>query len=340
AAAPTNRMCSAAAPASLSWKPRRTEARGSCPVLCSLAYARGASQGTMCASMWVGVRTMRLRPRFLTITAGVLMLAAACAPTSSSGGPGAAPAASPGQAQPQAAAPKKIVAAVNSQPYALNAMLGGYLGSAPGMEALGAMVNSGFIIVDNAGNPQPIIAEAAPSIEDGTWKLNPDGTMTTTWTIRQGAVWQDGVPVTSDDFAFTLQLAHDKSLLIFQEAQYDLIDSIETPDPRTVIAHWSQPFIYANLAFGYANDVANLPLPKHLLQTAYEQSDFDHFIGLPYWTSDFVGNGPYKLHEWVPSVHVSFDANDSFVLGRPKIDQVDVLFITDQNTELANLLSG
>src|SRR5439155_24788116 len=52
------------------------------------------------------------------------------------------------------------------------------------------------------------------------------------------------------------------------------------------------------------------------------------------------GAGPLKLRELVRSSHVVLQANDQYVLGRPKVDEVEVRFITDDNTLIGNLLSG
>jgi len=61
---------------------------------------------------------------------------------------------------------------------------------------------------------------------------------------------------------------------------------------------------------------------------------------LPYWNEQYVGLGPYKVREWVSGSHTLLDANGEYVLGRPKIDQIDVLFFLDTDTLYANLLAG
>jgi peptide/nickel transport system substrate-binding protein len=43
---------------------------------------------------------------------------------------------------------------------------------------------------------------------------------------------------------------------------------------------------------------------------------------------------------WEPGTHILGNAFDGYVLGRPKIDRVRVLFISDPQTALANILSG
>jgi peptide/nickel transport system substrate-binding protein len=55
---------------------------------------------------------------------------------------------------------------------------------------------------------------------------------------------------------------------------------------------------------------------------------------------EYVGLGPYRLVEWGPGTHILGQAFDGYVLGKPKINRVRVLFISDPQTALANILSG
>src|SRR5207302_4584851 len=82
-----------------------------------------------------------------------------------------------------------------------------------------------------------------------------------------------------------------------------------------------------------------LPLPRHLLERAYDE-DRASFLTLPYWGPDLVATGPYKVREMLADQHLLLAANDQFVLGRPKIDEIEVKFIPDSNTLIANILAG
>src|SRR4051794_10399708 len=80
-------------------------------------------------------------------------------------------------------------------------------------------------------------------------------------------------------------------------------------------------------------------MPKHLLDAAYNDNKAD-FFNVPYWSTDFVGAGPYKIRDWVPDSRLVVTAFDGYALGRPKVDEVEVRFIPDPNTLMANLLAG
>jgi peptide/nickel transport system substrate-binding protein len=201
------------------------------------------------------------------------------------------------------------------------------------------LVVGGLTIKDEKGTRRPQIAEAIPSVDNGLWKLFPDGTMETTWRIREGARWHDGAPFTADDLVFTTQVARDPAVNAFSKADFDLIDDVQAPDPRTVVVHWRQPFIEADGMFSEARIRYTIPVPRHLLERPFLDSKVT-FDDLPYWNTDFVSLGPFRLREWSSGSGAVLEGFPDFVLGQPKIDRIEVKFLTDPNTLIANVLAG
>jgi peptide/nickel transport system substrate-binding protein len=80
-------------------------------------------------------------------------------------------------------------------------------------------------------------------------------------------------------------------------------------------------------------------MPKHLLETAYNE-DRANFTGSPYLITEYVGAGPYRLKQWTLGTNMLLEANDRYILGRPRIDQIEVRFILDTNTMVSNILAG
>jgi peptide/nickel transport system substrate-binding protein len=113
---------------------------------------------------------------------------------------------------------------------------------------------------------------------------------------------------------------------------YDRIEAIEAPDDRSVVVKWKAPYIKADTGFGF-------PMARHRLEQAYLEEKAA-FTQHPYFSREFVGVGAFKLREWVAGSHLVVEANDQFLLGRPRIDQIEVRFIPDQNTLIANILAG
>src|SRR5439155_13771059 len=160
--------------------------------------------------------------------------------------------------------------------------------------------------------------------------------METTWKLRPDATWQDGAPITADDLVFTIGVVQDRELPLFRNKVSDVVESVEAPDAHTVVARWKRPLVEADTLF---TSSIGLQMPRHLLERAYAESKAT-FSDLPFWSQDFVGAGPFRLKEWVRGSHLVFAAYDGYVLGRPKLDEIEVRFIEDGNTLISNLLSG
>src|SRR5206468_446729 len=103
---------------------------------------------------------------------------------------------------------------------------------------------------------------------------------------------------------------------------------------------WSQPYFGANQ--GMVHDYS--PVPRHIVGDLYQQGvqsgDKSNFVNSPFWTTQFVGAGPYKVGQWAQGTSLEGLAFDDYVLGRPKVDRVILHFNYDPNTSLANLLAG
>src|SRR5204863_4586653 len=134
------------------------------------------------------------------------------------------------------------------------------------------------------------LAESLPTIENGGWQVFADGRMETTWKIKQGARWQDGAPFTTEDVAFAAQVAQDPALPFPRDPGYRSVAAIEAPDSQTLVIRWKEPYIEADRLFG----MRLLPLPRHLLDEQYTENKAS-FAQLPYWTSEFVGTGPFQV---------------------------------------------
>ena len=264
-----------------------------------------------------------------------LALVAGCAPLQSPGGSSAT------TDQQRASAPKRLVAAIRGNPISVSHVLtAGGGGRIDGARELSSLTSSGLSVRDHTGQSIPVLAERLPSLDEGTWRVFPDGRMETTWTIRQGALWHDGTPFTAQDLVFTARLSQDRDMPWPVEPVYRYVDAFEAVDARTVKVTWKEPYIRADMAgLGSSGLPLNPSFPRHLLEQSY-LNDKDSFPTLPYWTTEFVGTGPFQVKEFVRDSHVSLTAFDRYVLGRPKIDEFEVKFIADDNALAANILAG
>jgi peptide/nickel transport system substrate-binding protein len=206
------------------------------------------------------------------------------------------------------------------------------------------LFNAGLSLRDGDGNFRPYLAESLPQLTTDTWKVFPDARMETTYRLRPNLTWQDGAPLTADDWVFAYEVYSNPDIGQSASPPIGLMEEVTAPDPRTVLIRWKLAYADAgNLDQGNAGPTNALgfpPLPRHILEAPLRRGDADAFIVLPFWNTEYIGGGPYKMDRWEPGSFFEGAAFDQHVLGRPKIDRIRMMFVPDFNTTLANLLAG
>lgn len=163
----------------------------------------------------------------------------------------------------------------------------------------------GLIQDDAAGEPIPGMAER--------WETTPDGL---TWTFHlRDAKWSDGVPVTADDFVFSLRRILDPqtaseyaSLLYFIKGAQPVNEGkaaleslgVRAVGPRTLEIALEHPAPYL---LEVAKHQTMYPVPRHVVEKWGEA-----------WVrpGHFVGNGPYNLVSWRLGDHIKIVKNPLF----------------------------
>lgn len=280
-----------------------------------------------------GEQAVRLGPRIpalLLIALGITACTPGPAPraTDATGGSAAATTGSRGPTQ----ASRTLVIAVRAEPVTL----------ATRAESRGVtttttrrLFNATLAIFDQRGLPQPYLAAEFPRLQTDSWRVFPDGRMETTYRLKPNLVWHDGSPLTSDDFLFAATVYATPELGSAESPPNSLIDEVMAPDPTTLLIRWKRPYPEA----GRMTDDFP-PLPRHVLEGVFQASTPDAFLAHPFWTTDYVGAGPYRMERWEPGASIEGTAFDRHALGAPKIARVRVVFIGDPNATLANLLAG
>lgn len=146
-----------------------------------------------------------------------------------------------------------------------------------------------------------------------SWDTSPDGKV---WTFHlRRAVWSDGVPVTAEDFAFSLRrilapetAAEYASLLYFIKNAQPVNTGVMPPSalgvralgPRTLEITLEHPAPYI---LELAKHMTMLPVPKHVVEKWGDK-----------WTdpAHYVSNGPYKLRSWTLQKSLVVDKNPRF----------------------------
>jgi peptide/nickel transport system substrate-binding protein len=255
-----------------------------------------------------------------------LVLLSACAPQAAPT-PGAAP------VQPEAPrAPKTVTLGIQSELQGFILELTTDNSRVGGVKQPKSIVHNLLTAENEKGEFFPELAAEQLAIERGTWRLNPDGSMDTTWRLRPNLKWHDGAPFTSDDLLFSFEVFRDPEITTRVGTPARIMSAATAPDPQTLVVHWSMPYVEADQAPGLA------PLPRHLLEETY-RTDKANFVNSPRLSTEFVGLGPYKLMSWERGSHLEFARFDDYWRGRPPLDTVLVRFLRDPNTMVANVLS-
>ncbi len=174
--------------------------------------------------------------------------------------------------------------------------------------------------------PVPGLAES--------WTMSKDG-LTFTFKLRDGVKWHDGKPLSSADVKFSVEKLvaplHSRGKVYFGQ-----LESVEAPDPRTVVFKLKKPVPFFLKAFQPSETPI---LPKHLL----ESLDFSDAKNVR--QADFmrqpVGTGPFMFKEWKKGSHIILERNPNYwKKGKPYLDQVIFRAIPDGAARAIALETG
>ena len=187
---------------------------------------------------------------------------------------------------------------------------------------------------DDKNEPLPNLVSEIPSLENGG--ISEDG-RTITLKLRDDIVWSDGTPITSADFKFTFDMTMADSNAVSSRSPFDLVESLETPDERTVAVTFKE--LYAPwLSRLFAGQSGAAILPEHILKPVFDAAGT---LDTAEWSKKpTVGCGPFVFEEWQSGSFARFVANDKYWLGRPKVDELFFRFVPDDASMIAALVAG
>jgi peptide/nickel transport system substrate-binding protein len=135
-----------------------------------------------------------------------------------------------------------------------------------------------------------------------------------TWTfkIRSGVKWSDGQPVTAKDIAFTFNFVWKMKLAAFNN-YIGYPASFEAPDDTTFVWKMERPST-APLVPPWVPIVPEHIWGKFMSSDAKTIKEFENVPA--------VGSGPFVLQEWEQGRYWKMEANKSYWMGAPHIDEV------------------
>jgi peptide/nickel transport system substrate-binding protein len=185
-----------------------------------------------------------------------------------------------------------------------------------------------------------LLCEQLPTLENGLAKVEalPGGAkgVAATFTLKSGAQWGDGTPVTTDDVVFSWEVGRHPQSGVASAELYRRITKVDIKDKRTFTLHFDR------LTFDYnaINDLRLLPAhierprfaqpAEYRNRTAYDQDS----------TNPGLYNGPYRISQVVAGSHVILEPNAHWSGPKPQFKRITIRAIENTAALEANLLSG
>ena len=179
-----------------------------------------------------------------------------------------------------------------------------------------------YALHDAMVKPMPGNA-AEPCLADA-WKMAPDG-LSYEFTVRAGAKFHNGAPVTAEDVKFSFERYRGTSAALMKER----VAAVETPDERRVRFVLKKPWPDF-LTFYSSATGAGWIVPKKYVQEVGE----DGFKKAP------IGAGPYRFVSFTPGVELVLEAFDGYWRKVPAVKRLVFKVVPEEATRLAALKRG
>jgi len=197
------------------------------------------------------------------------------------------------------------------------------------------LIYDGLIGYDEDFNTRPSIATswevdrradadnpATPDIDEGAnrlWRYH----------IVQNAYWHDGVQVTADDVAYTINLNLNATMWAFSPyLNYRMADFARATNSTTVEVYLKIPSVHP--------ETLVIPIvPVHI----WGQLSPQH-IQYSFSNSNPIGSGPFKFVQFVKDQYVILEKNPDYFLGPVAYDQVVFLMYGSDQVMAAALKNG
>jgi peptide/nickel transport system substrate-binding protein len=154
------------------------------------------------------------------------------------------------------------------------------------------------------------------------WEFSPDA-KTLTFTLKPNVKFQDGEPFSSKDVKYSFERFGAKDSTNKDKAFFASVESVETPDPLTVVLKFKDPSYWALFHLGLSTAVI-----------------IDEKSALTEATKP-VGTGPYALSSWTKGASITLDKWDGYRdAGKIAIPHATFRFISDPSAAAAGMMAG
>lgn len=181
--------------------------------------------------------------------------------------------------------------------------------------------------------------DAATELPDGV--ENADGTVTYTYTLRDGLKWSDGQEVTANDFIFAWNRAASDDLAADYGYMFEVVDgydevaggtadsmNIQATDDKTIV-------VTLKNAVSYWNELLAFPTYFPVREDVVSNES---------WATDpstYVNNGPYTMSSWEHNSVITLTKNPNYVdADAITMDEINFYLSDDANNMLTNFENG
>jgi len=177
-----------------------------------------------------------------------------------------------------------------------------------------------------------IVADAAKELVEGV--VNEDGTVTYTYTLRDGLKWSDGKDLTAKDFEYSWKRAASADLGADYGYMFEVVDgygaelNVKATDDKTLVVTLANSVAYWNELLAFPT---YFPVREDVVADE----------GWATEAATYVCNGPYVISSWEHDSVITLKKNDNY------IDKADVTMETlefylsdDANNMLSNFKNG
>lgn len=193
---------------------------------------------------------------------------------------------------------------------------------------------------DEKGNLQ-IVADCAEELSAP--QMQDDGSVVYTYTLRQGAKWSDGKPLTAQDFVYAWNRAASYELAADYGYMFEIIEGYEdvakgVPGAKLGVQALDDRTLQVTLRgyVHYWNELLAFPVYFPVRQDAVE--------GKEAWATEpqtYVCNGAYTMTDWRHNSLITLEANPLFY-DQERISMGNIRFFLsdDANNMLTNFKNG
>ena len=176
-----------------------------------------------------------------------------------------------------------------------------------------------------------------------SWHVSRDG-LEYRLQLRRGLRFSDGYPLDADDIVFSFNVYLDERV---HSPQRDVLVvggkpvAVKKIDAFTVVFNLARPYAAAERLF---DSVAILP--RHLLETAYNEGKLSQSWALTASPQLIAGLGPFRVKEYVAGQHITLERNpyywksDKAGNRLPYLDQLTFLFVANADAEAIRFQAG